>query len=361
MASSEERKVSGTGGTSGNNKNVGVEKEVTINREYDDRNTVIKTEGLTKTYGNLVAVDHLNLEIHKGEVFGLLGPNGAGKTTTTLMLLGLTEPDEGKATILGMDCTREGLAVKRSVGYLPDNVGFYGTMTGRENLRFMGRLNGLDGKALEERIDRLLERVDMTQAADKKAGTYSRGMRQRLGIADVLMKDPDIIIMDEPTLGIDPEGVRELMWLIRDLAEGDGRTILLSSHQLYQVQRVCDRMGIFVEGKMVACGTLEELGEQISHDGVNTVELSVYPDNVGLQTVLKSVNGILDIEKNSDMYIIHSSVDLRRALSKKLSEQGYTIMHLRQAGSDLDEIYRKYFEKAGEGHEKSKSSKRGTE
>ena len=201
----------------------------------------------------------------------------------------------------------------------------------------------------------------MTQAADKKTGTYSRGMRQRLGIADVLMKDPDIIIMDEPTLGIDPEGVRELMWLIRNLAEEDGRTILLSSHQLYQVQRVCDRMGIFVGGKMVACGTLEELGEQISHNGVNTVELSVYPDNVGLQTVLKSVNGILDIEKNSDMYVIHSSVDLRRPLSRKLSEQGYTIMHLRQAGSDLDEIYRKYFEKAGEEHEKRKSSKRGTE
>ena len=361
MAFSGEKRFPGTGETSDNDKNTVPVENSTIKKENKDRDIVIKTESLTKSYGKLTAVDHLNLEIRRGEVFGLLGPNGAGKTTTTLMLLGLTEPDEGKATILGMDCTREGLAVKKSVGYLPDNVGFYSTMTGRENLRFMGRLNGLDGKALEERIDRLLERVDMTHAADKKAGTYSRGMRQRLGIADVLMKDPDIIIMDEPTLGIDPEGVRELMWLIRDLAERDGRTILLSSHQLYQVQRVCDRMGIFVEGKMVACGTLEELGEQISHDGVNTVELSVYPDNVGLQTVLKSVKGIQDIEKNSDMYVIHSSFDLRRALSKKLSEQGYTIMHLRQAGSDLDEIYRKYFEKAGEEHEKGKSSKRGNE
>lgn len=361
MAFSEERESSGIGGISGKDNGTVLEKGGTAKRKKDDKEIVIKTEMLTKTYGSLTAVDHLNLEIHRGEVFGLLGPNGAGKTTTTLMLLGLTEPDEGKAAILGMDCTREGLAVKKSVGYLPDNVGFYSTMTGRENLRFMGRLGGLDGKALEERIDRLLERVDMTHAADKKAGTYSRGMRQRLGIADVLMKDPDIIILDEPTLGIDPEGIRELMWLIRDLAEGDGRTILLSSHQLYQVQRVCDRMGIFVEGKMVACGTLEELGEQISHNGVNTVELSVYPDNVGLQTVLKSVNGILDIEKNSDMYIIHSSVDIRRALSKRLSEQGYTIMHLRQAGSDLDEIYRKYFEKAGEGHEKRKPSKGRTE
>lgn len=314
----------------------------------NEKAIVIQTKDLTKTYGDLTAVDHLNLEIRKGEVFGLLGPNGAGKTTTTLMLLGLTEPDEGRAMIHGLDCTRNAIQVKKTVGYLPDNVGFYGTMTGRENLRFMGRINGLDGKALEERIDQLLERVGMTQAADKKTGTYSRGMRQRLGIADVLMKDPDIIIMDEPTLGIDPEGIRELMWLIRDLAERDGRTILLSSHQLYQVQRVCDRMGIFVKGKMVACGTLEELGQQISRDGVGTVELSVYPDNVGLQRVLKEIKGILDVEKNSDMYVIHSAFDIRRALSKKLTEEGYTIMHLRQAGSDLDEIYRKYFEKAGE-------------
>ena len=325
-----------------------MERERVPQDKNSDNIVVIHTESLTKTYGDLTAVDHLNLEIRKGEVFGLLGPNGAGKTTTTLMLLGLTEPDEGKAMIQGLDCTRNALEVKKAAGYLPDNVGFYGTMTGRENLRFMGRINGLDGKELEERINSLLERVGMTQAADKKTSTYSRGMRQRLGIADVLMKDPDIIIMDEPTLGIDPEGIRELMWLIRDLAERDGRTILLSSHQLYQVQRVCDRMGIFVKGKMVACGTLEELGQQISRDGVGTVELSVYPDNVSLQRILKEIKGILDIEKNSDMYVIHSAFDIRRALSKKLTEEGYTIMHLRQAGSDLDEIYRKYFEKAGE-------------
>ncbi|MCD7724425.1 MAG: ABC transporter ATP-binding protein [Clostridiales bacterium] len=308
---------------------------------------VIQTAGLTKRYGELTAVDHLNMEVCKGEIFGLLGPNGAGKTTTTLMLLGLTQPDEGVATINGLDCTRDPIEVKKTVGYLPDNVGFYGSMTGRENLRFMGRINGLEKEELENRIDGLLERVGLTEAADKKASAYSRGMRQRLGIADVLMKEPDIIIMDEPTLGIDPEGVRELMWLIRDLADSDGKTILLSSHQLYQVQRVCDRMGIFVQGQMVACGTLEELGQQINSSGVNTVELAAYPDNIKLLDILKEINGVMEIEKNSDLYIIRSSYDLRRALSKKLTERGYTIMHLRQAGSDLDEIYRKYFEKNG--------------
>ena len=181
---------------------------------------IIHTEGLTKKYGAKVAVADLNLDIYPGEIFGLLGPNGAGKTTTTLMLLGLSEPTSGKAWIDGKDCTREPIAVKRVVGYLPDNVGFYGDMTGRENLRFTGRLNGLPDPLIEKRIDELLEKVGMTEAADQKTGTYSRGMRQRLGVADVLMKDPKVVIMDEPTLGIDPEGMRELMELIRRLAGG---------------------------------------------------------------------------------------------------------------------------------------------
>lgn len=234
---------------------------------------VIEINNLVKKYGTLTAVDHLNITINKGEVFGLLGPNGAGKTTTTLMLLGLTEPDEGTALINGQDCTRNPIEIKSKVGYLPDNVGFYGNMTGRENLRFMGRINGLSGDELENRINTLLNRVKMEDAADKKTSTYSRGMRQRLGIADVLMKDPQIIIMDEPTLGIDPQGVSELMQLIRELADVDKRTILLSSHQLYQVQKVCDRMGIFVHGKMIACGNLEELGKQIYTDGSKPADL----------------------------------------------------------------------------------------
>lgn len=316
---------------------------------------IIQTSHLTKRYGAKIAVNDLNLSIRKGEVFGLLGPNGAGKTTTILMLLGLTEPTAGTATIVGCDCTRNPLEVKSIVGYLPDNVGFYTDMTGRQNLRFTGRLNGLGGQELEDRIDALLERVGMTEAADKKTGTYSKGMRQRLGIADVLIKDPQVIIMDEPTLGIDPEGMRELLNIIRDLSVKDGRTVLISSHQLQQIQQVCDRVGIYVEGTLVACGTLAELEAHIQKNGTYLLEVDVEPCDDQILGMLAGQDGILGIAKEGRRFMITSKKDIRPQLTKFLGEHDYTVMHLHQRGGDLDEIYRRYFEKAGQSDESNKS------
>ena len=316
---------------------------------------IIQTSHLTKRYGVKIAVNDLNLSIRKGEVFGLLGPNGAGKTTTILMLLGLTEPTAGTATIAGCDCTRNPLEVKSIVGYLPDNVGFYTDMTGRQNLRFTGRLNGLGGQELEDRIDALLERVGMTEAADKKTGTYSKGMRQRLGIADVLIKDPQVIIMDEPTLGIDPEGMRELLNIIRDLSVKDGRTVLISSHQLQQIQQVCDRVGIYVEGTLVACGTLAELEAHIQKNGTYLLEVDVEPCDDQILGMLAGQDGILGIAKEGRRFMITSKKDIRPQLTKFLGEHDYTVMHLHQRGGDLDEIYRRYFEKAWQSDESNKS------
>ena len=316
---------------------------------------IIQTSHLTKRYGAKIAVNDLNLSIRKGEVFGLLGPNGAGKTTTVLMLLGLTEPTAGRATIAGCDCTRNPLEVKSIVGYLPDNVGFYTDMTGRQNLRFTGRLNRLGGQELEDRIDALLERVGMTEAADKKTGTYSKGMRQRLGIADVLIKDPQVIIMDEPTLGIDPEGMRELLNIIRDLSVKDGRTVLISSHQLQQIQQVCDRVGIYVEGTLVACGTLAELEAHIQKNGTYLLEVDVEPCDDQILGMLAGQDGILGIAKEGRRFMITSKKDIRPQLTKFLGEHDYTVMHLHQRGGDLDEIYRRYFEKAGQSDESNKS------
>lgn len=320
-----------------------------MGKYMEDRdNIIIKTEGLTKQYNSKTAVADLNLWIRKGEVFGLLGPNGAGKTTTTLMLLGLTEPTSGSAFIDGKDCTRETIEVKKIVGYLPDSVGFYSDMTGKENIKFTGRLNGLSESVIEERADRLLEKVGMTYAANQKTGTYSRGMKQRLGIADVLMKDPKVIIMDEPTLGIDPEGMRELMGLIRELSEEDGRTILISSHQLYQIQQVCDRVGLFVEGQLIACGRIEELANQMQQEGSYVMEVAAMPDNDEFYHLLSQISNVDQVEREGDFYLVHSKWDCKRELLRKSLESGYTLHHLRQRGSDLDEIYRRYFEKAGQ-------------
>nr|WP_325194646.1 ABC transporter ATP-binding protein [uncultured Oscillibacter sp.] len=322
-------------------------------------NTIIRTTGLTKRYDEITAVNELNLEINQGEVFGLLGPNGAGKTTTTLMLLGLTEPTSGTAFIDGHDCTRDPLAVKGIVGYLPDSVGFYPELTGRENLRFTGQLNGLDRETCEERVASLLERVGMTYAADRRTGGYSRGMKQRLGIADVLMKDPKVIIMDEPTLGIDPEGMRELIALIRELSVRDGRTILISSHQLYQIQQICDRVGIFVKGKLIACGRIDELGQQLQNEGLYILDLRVEEPDQRLQKLISSIPGVRAVTQDTDGSIhIESSRDIRREVTVLLVEQDYTLLQLRQRGGDLDEIYRRYFEKAGEQHDSTSAERK---
>jgi ABC-2 type transport system ATP-binding protein len=219
----------------------------------------IEATGLTKRYDAVVAVDDLSFRVQPGEIYGLLGPNGAGKTTTILMLLGLSEPTAGTARVVGLDPAREPLEVKRRVGYLPDAVGFYGRLSGRENLAYTARLNGLDPAGVEERITELLGQVNLLDAADRPAEGYSRGMLQRLGVADALIKDPDVLILDEPTASIDPSGVAELLSLIRRLADERGLAILLSSHLLSQVQQLCDRVGIFSRGRLIAEGALAEL------------------------------------------------------------------------------------------------------
>lgn len=220
---------------------------------------VIELTGLTKKYGNFTAVNDLNLTIYKGDIFGLLGPNGAGKSTTILMMLGLTEPSAGSVKVCGIDSTTHPIEVKRRVGYLPEDVGFYDDMTGIENLVYTAQLNGIPRKEAIIKAEQLLGKVGLANEGKKKAGKYSRGMRQRLGLADVLIKDPEVIILDEPTSGIDPSGVREFMDLIHQLSYGEGQTVLFSSHHLNQVQQVCNRVGLFGAGKLLAEIELTEL------------------------------------------------------------------------------------------------------
>lgn len=224
--------------------------------------SVIETEELTKVYGDQTAVDRLSLRIAAGEIFGFLGPNGAGKTTTLLMLLGLTEPSGGRVRVLGFDPARDPIQVKSRVGYLQENMGFYSDLNARQMLGFVAELNGIAGRPAAERIDAALEAVGLADAAAKKIGAFSRGMRQRLGIAELLIKEAQVAFLDEPTLGLDPDGTLRIIELIQGLARARGMTIVLSSHQLNQVQKICHRVGIMIKGRMVAQGPMEQLARE---------------------------------------------------------------------------------------------------
>jgi ABC-2 type transport system ATP-binding protein len=308
------------------------------------KGSAIKVRGLTKKYGDFTAVDKLDLNVDHGEIYGLLGPNGAGKTTTILMLLGLSEPSAGTARVLDYDPALNPTAVKREVGYLPDNVGFYSGMTGRQNLRYTARLNRLPKAETEDRIDALLKRVGLADAGDNKVETYSRGMRQRLGLADVLVKGPSIIILDEPTTAIDPAGVEEVLALVRSLAD-EGAAILLASHLLHQVQQVCDRVGIFVAGKLVASGTTDKLAAQAG-TGPIEIEVIAAPPIEDVRSAIQKVQGVTAIGTDmhdKNMLVVTANRDVRAEVARALVEAGHPPYHLRRRGDELDEIYRRYF------------------
>ncbi len=227
-----------------------------------DADTIIETVNLTKKYNQYEAVSNLNLKVKEGEIFGFLGPNGAGKTTTLLMLLGLSQPSGGSVKICGLDPLRKAKEVKRIVGYLPENVGFYEDLDAVQSLEYVASLNGIQKNKTEEKINELLELVGLAQDAHKKVGAFSRGMKQRLGIAEVLIKEPSILFLDELTLGLDPEGALRLIDLIHSLNQDKKITVLLCSHNLHQVQRISNRVGIMINGKMVAEGTIASLAKE---------------------------------------------------------------------------------------------------
>jgi ABC-2 type transport system ATP-binding protein len=309
----------------------------------------IRTRGLEKRYQDVVAVRSLDLDVHAGEVFGLLGPNGAGKTTTILMLLGLTEPTSGTAQVLGLDPAREPLKVKRHVGYMPDNVGFYGDMTGRQNLRYTARLNGIERDVADERIGSLLTRVGLADAADLPVETYSRGMRQRLGLADALVKDPLVLILDEPTTAIDPVGVAQTLELVRELAVEKGVAVLLSSHLLHQVQQVCDRIAIFVSGSVVAQGTVRELAERQATGALVQIEIGADGEPAAVAATLRGVAGVTEVvadARDQRLWVVTGEPGIRPRVAEALVAAGQIPWQLRSRGMELDEIYQRYFETA---------------
>jgi ABC-2 type transport system ATP-binding protein len=307
---------------------------------------VIETKDLTKRYGDLTAVDNLNLKVYEGEVFGLLGPNGSGKTTTILMLLGLTEPTSGSVRVLGFDPARQPLSVKSRVGYLPELVGFYDDLTARENMIYIAKLNGLPRREAYQRIEQALEQVGLEEVADKPVATFSRGMCQRLGLAEILIKKPKLIILDEPTQGLDPEGAREFLELIRKL-KGQGITILLSSHILSQVQRICDRVGLFYRGKKVLEGSVSELAREVLGSAYR-IRLEVQGVPEALIKALKGIPGVQDVTQQApDIYEVQAKEDLRAEAVRAVVEAGGKLKGIMVEEPSLDEIYTRYFEKGG--------------
>ncbi|MCB1413646.1 MAG: ABC transporter ATP-binding protein [Xanthobacteraceae bacterium] len=303
---------------------------------------VIRAEALTKRYGTAVAVDRVDLSIEAGRVFGLLGPNGAGKTTTILMLLGLTEPTSGRARLAGFDPLRQPLEVKRRVGYMPDQVGFYDNLSGIANLSYTARLARIPAGEIDRRIATALARVGLVEAGRKAVRTYSRGMRQRLAIAEILMKQASVAILDEPTGGLDPQATREFLDLIRSLRH-DGMTILLSSHLLDLVQSVCDEVALFNNGRIGLSGRVDQLLLEVL-GGSHVIRLEAAGD--GLDRTVARVPGVTRVTREANGLRIEAAGDLRPQIARAVVEAGGALTTIAAGHASLDEVYARYFEEA---------------
>jgi len=306
---------------------------------------VIEIADLTKMYSDFVAVDKLNLRIDEGEVFGFLGPNGAGKTTTILMLLGLTEPTSGTARVCGHNPTREPLKVKRIAGYLPEKLGFYNDLTARQNLSYTAELNGLKKEDASRKIDELLDIVGLPEVADQKVVQFSHGMQQRLGIADVMIKDPKVAFFDEPTAGIDPEGIEQILAIIADMAKKK-ITVVLSSHQLHQVQRVCTRVGILAKGCLVAEGSVDRLGRDAIGGGKFRIEVQVSSPTDKLINAIKNIEGVAKLESSGDLLLVSCDGDLRPQIARTVVDSDSLLVQMKIEEYGLEQIYMKYFREA---------------
>lgn len=289
----------------------------------------IETIELTKRYGKRLAVDRLNLTVGKGEVFGFLGPNGAGKTTTIAMLLGLVRPTKGQAIVLGHDVQREPAKALRRVGAMIEAPAFYPYLSGADNLRVLARAGGIPA----ERVGQVLATVELSDRARDKVATYSQGMKQRLAIAAALLPDPELIILDEPTNGLDPAGTVEIRNLIRELAAG-GRTILLCSHLLYEVEQLCSRVAILKEGKLIASGDVATLLRR-----GQGVRLRVQGDPGPAVSLLRTLSWVNSVTVQGDAILIDAPADRTAEINALLIRADIVVAEIGASHSSLEEFF----------------------
>jgi ABC-2 type transport system ATP-binding protein len=297
---------------------------------------MIQVNGLTKDYGARRAIDNLTFDAEQGEIVGFLGPNGAGKTTTMRVLTGYMPPTEGTATVAGYDIIEESLEVRKRVGYLPETVPLYDDMTALEYLKFMADLRHIPDA--EARAYETLEGVNLKDRANSYIGTFSKGMRQRIGLAQALIHRPEVLILDEPTIGLDPAQVVEMRNVIREI--GKDRTVLLSTHILTEAQQICDRVLIINKGKIVTEDTPENLQARLV--GAQRVILRVRGDSDGLTGKISKVKGVHTVDAKPDGSVefeFGAGEDARPQVAKAVIQAGYDLLEMRPIGMSLEEIF----------------------
>ncbi len=297
---------------------------------------MIKVSGLTKDYGARRAISNLSFDAQQGEIVGFLGPNGAGKTTTLRILTGYMPPTDGEAIVAGYDVVEESLEVRKRVGYLPETVPLYTDMIVFDYLKFMGDLRRIPN--VSNRVDEVLDMVGLTDRSDGYIGNLSKGMRQRVGLAQALLHRPEVLILDEPTIGLDPGQVVEVRELIREI--GKERTVLLSTHLLNEAQNICDRLLIINQGKIVAEDTTANLQARLI--GAERVIIRVRGEADELANTIQQVKGVQSVETKQDGAVefeFSSGKDLRPEVAKKVISSGYDLLELRPLGMSLEEIF----------------------
>ncbi|MBM3699767.1 MAG: ABC transporter ATP-binding protein [Actinobacteria bacterium] len=304
---------------------------------------IIVAENLTKQYGGTTVVNNLNLKIKKGEIFGLLGPNGAGKSTIILMMLGLTEPSSGSIRVAGFNSTKEPIKVKRVTGYLPERLGFYEDLTARQNLKYTAELNSIAQKDIESKIGEALEIVGLEKNKNQPVNTFSKGMKKRLGIADVLIKDPQLAILDEPTEGLDIKIANQILDNIQILNNAKNITFMISSHQLNLIQKICTSIGIMSKGKLIGEGKIDNMGRGLFSEGRYIIEIELSNVNPEIIQKVRTIKSVVNVESNDNILEITSDEDIRSQLSRVILENNMLITKMNIKDSSLEEIYLKYF------------------
>ena len=304
---------------------------------------MIQVENITKRYGSFTAVENINFEIEEGEIVGFLGPNGAGKSTTMNMITGFIEPTSGKIIVDGYDISKKPRKAKRQIGYMPEGVPLYSDLTVKEFVTYMAELKGVPRKEKKEKVQKALKETGLTDVQNKLTRNLSRGYKQRVSMAGALVSNPKVIILDEPTVGLDPKQVTEIRALIKEL--GKEHTVILSSHILSEVSQICNRVIIINNGKIVAIDTPENLEKKVVKD--NSVYVTVEDNDNKIETIkeklpeIKEIKLVTENEDKTKKYIITADedVDLRKSIFETFAKEGITIFEMKKSDATLEDAF----------------------